>query len=72
MAYSVRIPGGILSMIESKAECPHCKRQIPIDEIEEKWMKQRKCFMRMKCLCKRFIGITGDMMGDFVAYELNP
>jgi hypothetical protein len=70
MAYSIRVPGGILSMVESKAKCPHCERVIPIEEIEDKWLKQDKHFMRMKCKCKRFIGIAANYMGDFVAYEL--
>lgn len=70
MTKVIRVPGGILTMIESKAKCPHCARKIPIDEIEEKWMKQDKAFMRMKCKCKKFIGITGNLHGDFVAYSL--
>ena len=41
-----------------------------LDEIEEKWMKQDKHYMRMKCKCKRFIGITTDMRGDFIAFSL--
>lgn len=67
---SITVPGGILTMSESKAVCPHCERQIPFDEIEDKFQKQTKHFMRMKCKCKRFIGITSNYMGDFVAYEL--
>lgn len=70
MTKTIRIPNGILTLNESKAECPHCERKIPFDEIEEKWMKQDKHYMRMKCKCKRFIGITSDIKGDFVAYEL--
>lgn len=67
---SVLIPKGILHLAESKAICPHCTRRIPIDEIEEKFFKQDKHYIRMKCKCKRFIGITSTMMGDFVAYSL--
>ena len=63
--------GAIITIAESKAECPYCERQIPFDEIENKWMKQDNACMRMKCKCKRFIGITLMMTGDFVAYELN-
>ena len=67
---TIRIPNGIMTLAESKAECPHCERKIPIDEIEEKWIKQGNHYMRMKCKCKRFIGITSNIMGDFVAYKL--
>ena len=67
---TIAIPNGILTISESKAKCPHCERVIPIEEIEDKWLKQKKHFMRMKCKCKRFVGITANFMGDFVAYEL--
>ena len=67
---TITIPNGTLTLSESKAKCPHCERLVPIEEIEPKWLKQEKHFMRMKCKCKRFIGITSNFMGDFVAYEL--
>ena len=67
---TIRIPKGILSLAEIKAQCPKCEREIPFNEIEDKWMKQDNHYMRMKCKCKRFIGITMDMRGDFVAYDL--
>ena len=68
---TLRIPNGIIHFAESKAFCPYCERQIPFDEIENKFMKQDKFYIRMKCKCKRFIGITQDIRGDFVAYELS-
>ena len=68
---SIRIPNGIIHFAESKAACPYCERQIPFEEIETKFMKQDKFYIRMKCKCKRFIGITQDIQGDFVAYELS-
>jgi len=67
---AIPIKNGIVHLAESKAECPHCERNIPFDEIEDKWIKQDKHWMRMKCKCKRFIGITSDIKGDFVAYKL--
>ena len=67
---SIRIPSGIMYLAESKAICPYCERPIPFEEIENKFMKQDKFYIRMKCKCKRFIGITQDMRGDFVAYKL--
>ena len=65
------IPNGIIHISESKAECPHCERKIPFEEIEDKWMKQDNHFMRMKCKCKKFIGIAMEMNGDFIAFEWN-
>jgi len=67
---TIRIPNGIMHLAESKAICPYCERQIPFEEIENKFMKQDKFYIRMKCECKRFIGITQDMRGDFIAYKL--
>ena len=64
------IPNGFLTFAESKAECPKCTRKIPFDEIEEKWMRQDSHLMRIKCKCKRFIGITTNIQGDFVAFSL--
>ena len=61
---------GIITLSESKAVCPHCERKIPFEEIEEKWMKQDKDPIRMKCKCNRFIGVTMTWIGDFVAFEL--
>ena len=68
---TIIIPNGIMRLAESKATCPKCERQIPFDEIEDKFMKQDKYYIRMKCQCKHFIGITQDIRGDFVAYELS-
>ena len=67
---TVIIPDGMLHLSESKANCPFCKRHIPIEEIEEKWEKQDKTYIKMKCKCKRFIGITQNFKGDFIAYKL--
>jgi len=67
---TIRVPNGIMHLAESKAICPYCERKIPFEEIENKFMKQDKFCIRMKCKCKRFINITQDMRGDFVAYKL--
>jgi hypothetical protein len=72
MTKVVRMPDGWVTLCESKAQCPHCKRNIPFDEIDEKFMKQSNHTIRFKCKCKRFIGITQDIKGDFVAYKLKP
>lgn len=59
-----------MHLAESKALCPYCERQIPFEEIEEKFMKQDNHYIKIKCKCKRFIGIAQNIRGDFVAYEL--
>lgn len=70
MSKTIIIPNGILTIAESKAECPECQRHIPFEEIEEKQIKNDGIDMRIKCKCNRFIGITSDITGDFFAYSL--
>lgn len=70
MGKSIIIPNGILSLVESKAQCPECERHIPFYEIEEKWINQDNSFMKFKCKCNRTIGITTDMKSDFIAFSL--
>jgi len=67
---TIQIPNGIITLAESKAVCPHCERHIPFDEIENKYMKADKDPIRIKCKCKRFIGVAMTWIGDFVAFEL--
>ena len=67
---AIIIPDGVLHLSESKAICPHCERHISIDEVDEKLQKSGKGFIRHKCKCKRFIGITSDYKGDIVSYAL--
>ena len=67
---AIPIKNGIIHLAESMAVCPYCGRKIPFDEIENKFMKQNSHFIRMKCKCRRFIGIAVNMMGDYVAFDL--
>lgn len=67
---AVQVPGGVLHLAESKAVCPHCKRNIPFDELEKKWTKQNKNHIRVLCKCRKYIGIAIDYKSDFVAYAL--
>lgn len=70
MTKSLIIPNGILTINESKAICPYCERKIPFEEIENKFWKSKNHYIRFKDKCKRFIGITQDIKGDFRAFEL--
>ena len=67
---SIKLGNGILTLAESKAVCPHCKRSIPFEEIEEKFMKKNDTWMKLKCKCKRFVVISTDMRGDYIAFKL--
>ena len=70
MAKTEVIPNGLITFGESKATCPHCERDIPIEEIDEAWHKSSKPTIKLKCKCKRLVGITSDIMGDFISFEL--
>jgi len=71
MSKSIYIQSGILTLAESKVICPHCKRSIPFDEIESKYNKTDKAYMKFKCKCKGVMIITMNILGDFVTVELN-
>ena len=70
MSIAIHIPGGILHLAESKAICPHCEHKFPISVLEPLLEKSRTGFFRKKCVCGRFVGITTDYHGYFVAYDL--
>lgn len=67
---TISIPNGVAHLIESKAICPKCSKDISLEEIESKFMKQDKSYIRMKCKCNQYIGITQDFRGDYLAFEL--
>lgn len=68
---AIKVPNGIIHIAESKANCPHCNRHIDVDECNERIQKSKNGFTRLKCKgCKRFMGLTCNIMGDFVSYEL--
>ena len=70
MSKTILMNGAIVTLAESKAECPHCDSHIPFEEMEEKYSKQDKHTIIMKCKCKMYIGVTTDIRGDFVAFRL--
>jgi len=67
---AIPIKNGIIHLAESKAICPHCEIHISFDEIEEIFQSQNEFFIKHRCKCQKIIGITQDIRGDYVAYEL--
>jgi len=67
----IPIHNGTLTLVESKAYCPHCKAHLSFEQIEKRFARQDKSYIRMKCGCGKFIGVTSNIMGDFVAYDIN-
>jgi hypothetical protein len=70
MPQSIRVPGGIIHLAQSKAACPHCKNKFTVEQLEPGLYKSKDGFFRKKCSCGKFVGITTDITGDFVAYPL--
>ena len=68
---TIKIPIGFMKLVQSNAICPHCNYKFSFDEIDEKFSKQNNSYIIIKCKCKKYIGITIDIQGDFVAYNLN-
>ena len=67
----IHLKNGIVHESESKANCPHCTRLVTMDEAFDKYMKSDNPTIRHKCIgCKRFIGITQDIIGDMICFEL--
>lgn len=70
---SIKVPGGILHMVESKAVCHFCQTSIGIEDVDGKLCRSKNGFIRHKCQsCKNFIGITSNYRGDIVSYQLGP
>ena len=66
---TIHVPGGILHISESKANCPTCKANQPFESFETKWHKTKNSHIRHKCKCGAWMYITCDITGDFVAYK---
>ena len=63
--------GFLISLSKSKVVCYHCTRPMMFEEFENQWGKDHNGFIRKKCPgCKRFIGITQSLPGDFISYHL--
>jgi hypothetical protein len=65
---AIKIPNGIIHIAESECFCKHCGQHIPINDIDEKWLKQDKNTIKLKCKCKKYNNITQNIVGDFVSY----
>lgn len=73
MGYSVPIKGGIISMCNVEFQCPHCtKRYVDHEDKYLQRCNRNKSFCTtIKCECKRKFGVTFDIKGDIVSFELN-
>lgn len=65
MSYSIRVPNGILTMVNVEFECPNCSCLHSEDDYYNQ-LNKSKCgiiYKGCKC-CKTKIGITTNMIGD--------
>lgn len=67
---TISTPGGTITLAESKAVCPHCEAHLPIEKVEKPFLKSAKSIARIKCYCRKLIGIQLDYRGDFRAFKL--
>jgi sarcosine oxidase delta subunit len=72
MTYTTRIPGGIITFVETNAVCPFCKKVHDEDFYMDQLRKSKDGGTRKKCDgCKRFFCITSNIRGDTVTYKPN-
>jgi len=47
-----------LSLFKSEVKCPFCKIKIPLKYFEKIFDKQDKSFIKYRCKCRYYFGIT--------------
>lgn len=69
MGYSVVIPNGILSLVDTDFNCPKCSAKYTEDFYYKALNKSKKTYIYKKCLvCSAKMGISSDIKGDVVVW----
>ena len=69
MSYSVRIPNGILTMVDIDFKCPKCECPHTEDDYYNRMCKSKTGLIYKQCkACKTKLGITSDIKGDVVVW----
>lgn len=69
MSRSVRVPNGIISLVETEFNCPNCTCHHEEDDWYGKYRKAAGHVLYMNCKgCKTKLGITLDMRSDVVVW----
>jgi hypothetical protein len=69
MSYTLRIPGGYLSMVEVDFKCPKCECPHGESDYYKQLRNSPKSLIYKSCKgCKTKLGITLDMKGDVVVW----
>jgi hypothetical protein len=65
MGQSIRIPNGIISIVDVDFKCPKCECPHTNEDYYERLNKSKNGFIYKKCKgCKTKLGITTDIRGD--------
>lgn len=69
---TVFVPNGIISTFNTVVKCPQCEQEFDAIEYDEKLNDAKRSYIKIKCPhCKRFVGLTSGMLGDFIVFELS-
>lgn len=70
MATTIRIPNGILTIVDVDFKCPKCEFPHNGDDYYEKLLNSKNFFIYQKCKgCKTILGIAPNIMGDIYVWE---
>lgn len=68
----IKIPDGILCMVDITFKCTKCNRQYcdSEDKYTERINKNKSGMTKIKCSCGNTFGVTYDYKGNLVSYDL--
>ena len=65
MAHSIRIPNGIISIVDVDFKCPKCECPHSEEDYYDRLYKSKHGLIYKQCKgCKTKLGITTDIIGD--------
>lgn len=69
MSYSVKIPNGIITFVESDFNCPKCECPHTEDDYYQKLYNSKHGLIYKNCKgCKTKLGIISNIKGDVVVW----
>ena len=60
---------GLIGFADTNCYCMHCERKVKLEELEAAVDRSKNGFGIFLCKCKRRIGVTVDIKGDYVVFE---
>lgn len=72
VSHAIRIPGGVLCFSDTGVVCPHCAAKFEAEAYDERLQKSKRGYLHINCpACQRRVGLTADMRGDLVCFDLH-